>query len=48
MTEQELYALISNHEADRVAQAALEKNDSPPAEFHFDAGYVLATIRMRL
>ena len=29
------------------AQAALEKNGSPPAEFHFDAGYVLATIRRR-
>jgi len=29
------------------AQAALEKNGSPPAEFQFDAGYVLATIRRR-
>ena len=29
------------------AQAALEKNRSPPAEFQFDAGYVLATIRRR-
>ena len=29
------------------AQAALEKNGSPPPEFQFDAGYVLATIRRR-
>jgi ATP-dependent DNA helicase RecG len=29
------------------AQDALAKNDSPPAEFQFDAGYVLAVIRRR-
>jgi ATP-dependent DNA helicase RecG len=29
------------------AQKALEENESPPAEFQFDAGYVLATIRRR-
>lgn len=29
------------------AQAALERNGSPPAEFLFDSGYVLATIRRR-
>jgi ATP-dependent DNA helicase RecG len=29
------------------AQAALEKNGSPAAEFQFDAGYVLATLRRR-
>lgn len=29
------------------AQKALEENGSPPAEFQFDAGYVLATIRRR-
>lgn len=29
------------------AQAALEKNGSPPPEFQFDAGYVLAIIRRR-
>ena len=29
------------------AQGALERNGSPPAEFQFDAGYVLATIRRR-
>jgi len=29
------------------AQEALAANDSPPAEFQFDAGYVLATIRRR-
>jgi ATP-dependent DNA helicase RecG len=29
------------------AQAALEKNGSPPAAFQFDPGYVLATIRRR-
>jgi ATP-dependent DNA helicase RecG len=29
------------------AQAALQQNGSPPAEFQFDAGYVLATIRRR-
>jgi ATP-dependent DNA helicase RecG len=29
------------------AQDALEKNGSPPAEFEFDAGFVLATIRRR-
>ncbi|MEF8728890.1 MAG: ATP-binding protein [Accumulibacter sp.] len=29
------------------AQDALEKNGSPPAEFQFDAGYVLATLRRR-
>jgi len=29
------------------AQKALEDNDSPPAAFEFDAGYVLATIRRR-
>lgn len=29
------------------AQAALQQNGSPPAEFEFDAGYVLATIRRR-
>jgi ATP-dependent DNA helicase RecG len=29
------------------AQKALEENGSPPAEFEFDAGYVLATIRRR-
>ena len=29
------------------AQAALVNNDSPLAEFQFDAGYVLATIRRR-
>jgi ATP-dependent DNA helicase RecG len=30
------------------AQAVLENNGSPAAEFHFDAGYVLATIRRRI
>jgi len=29
------------------AQDALAKNGSPPATFHFDAGYVLATIWKR-
>ncbi|MGE0373014.1 MAG: ATP-binding protein [Gammaproteobacteria bacterium] len=29
------------------AQAALQKNGSPPAEFTFDGGYVLATVRKR-
>lgn len=29
------------------AQDVLEKNGSPPAEFQFDAGYVLATVRRR-
>ncbi len=29
------------------AQDALQKNGSPPAEFQFDAGYVLATLRRR-
>jgi len=29
------------------AQEVLAANDSPPAEFQFDAGYVLATIRRR-
>ena len=29
------------------AQEALAKNGSPPAEFAFDNGYVLATIRRR-
>jgi ATP-dependent DNA helicase RecG len=29
------------------AQKALQDNGSPPAEFQFDAGYVLATIRRR-
>jgi ATP-dependent DNA helicase RecG len=29
------------------AQDALARNGSPPAEFAFDAGYVLATIRRR-
>lgn len=29
------------------AQDALHKNDSPPAEFAFDSGFVLATIRRR-
>jgi len=29
------------------AQAALERNGSPPAEFQFDAGFVLAIIRRR-
>lgn len=29
------------------AQAALARNGSPPADFAFDAGYVLATIRRR-
>lgn len=29
------------------AQAALEKNGSPPAEFRFDPGYVLAILRRR-
>jgi ATP-dependent DNA helicase RecG len=30
------------------AQEALQRNESPPAEFLFDAGYVLATIRRRV
>jgi ATP-dependent DNA helicase RecG len=29
------------------AQDALQRNGSPPAEFQFDAGYVLATLRRR-
>ncbi len=29
------------------AQEALQNNGSPPAEFHFDTGYVLAVIRRR-
>lgn len=29
------------------ANAALDRNGSPPAEFQFDAGYVLATLRRR-
>ncbi len=30
-----------------TAQAALERNESPPAEFTFDPGYVLALIRKK-
>lgn len=30
-----------------LAQEALARNDSPPAEFQFDAGYVLATLHVR-